>query len=1204
MIQGENSQSIPLVYSAQNVQSINLVTPKVKPLQVKSHTNSVETVLSVTSGQKQKCKVKSFKLKQHRRGKRKSLKLFNKNFKWIGNNIAGAQSKWASLKRWISIKNPAILSLQETKFQVAGKHKLDGYIIYEHLRSEKTSGGGILMAIMQELSPALVRDGGDCVEALTVDITVKKMQIACTTAYGPQEKDSIDKKSNFWDYLDEEAKRAKKEGKGFILQGDLNSWLGKAYIQKDFRQQNENGKLMASFLERNQLTLVNSLELCKGTFTRIQKRKGICEKSILDFFIVCQRILANVTSMVIDEDKQYILTNYTQVQKGGRAVDSDHVPMEINLDLKLMPTRPTRITMFNFKNVQGRECFKDLTTATTQFTDCFSSMQSLQLQCETWKRTVMSYCERSFPKIRVRTKRIKRSAADKLIQNRNHLKKKQDDKKTSKYEDLNIITMEKQISDIIAEEERSKSYQFKKFCAQNGSVSVSEMWKLKKKLWPKQKESIPTGKTNHQGKLVTSPDEIKTLLSKEYKERLRPRPEHPGFKDIFKIKKEAFEEKMKEAKLNKSPEWTMKELEEVLQDVNPNKSRDPFGINRSIFHTKCIGNNLKESLLLMFNKIKEVGELPSFMKEATITTIPKSGSKMLLKNERGIFILSSVRTILMRLLYQTKYDVINSNMSDSNVGGRRNMSCINHIFVINGIIHETTRSKKNKPVTIQIYDYEQMFDSMDLDEAVSDIFTSGMKDDSLALLYDANKNIKVRVRTPSGLGVEQTFQKLVLQGDTWGPIMAANQVDTFGKQLLEEEPSFIYKYKGTVPVGVLGMIDDLAGISECGIKAKQMNSFINIKTAEKKLQFGPDKCHTLTISHKSVKIEETDLFIDYWSKKHNKKDHIIENFEGKVKMKNVHEQKYLGFIISDDGSNMKNIISKGNRAQGIKKEIQYLIQGLGKYTFESSIIYLNSLLRSTILFAAETMYNIQEKEYRQIERIEEDMLRRIFKTGKGCPIYQLYFEAGQMPARIIIKRMKLIFFQYILKQKEDSLLYTFLMAQKNFPSNGDWFSDILKILNDFEIDISEEDLKNMSKNRFKSIVRQKTEIAGVKYLKTLQKKCEKGARIVYDCLELQDYLNPFSNLKLEDQRFLFSLRCQMNILKSNFSRNKSIIPRYCIESCKKEIDNEHLVYCEKLNENSLLRFEQILNGSISEKKEALNQVFLNEEMRRKEKEPL
>ena len=100
---------------------------------------------------------------------------------------------------------------------------------------------------------------------------------------------------------------------------------------------------------------------------------------------------------------------------------------------------------------------------------------------------------------------------------------------------------------------------------------------------------------------------------------------------------------------------------------------------------------------------------------------------------------------------------------------------------------------------------------MELDEAVADIFDSGVKDDTLALLYNAKKNIKVRVKTPSGLGVEQKLSKLVLQGDTWGPIMASNQVDTFGKQLIEEEPSFIYKYKGNVPVGVLGMIDDLAG---------------------------------------------------------------------------------------------------------------------------------------------------------------------------------------------------------------------------------------------------------------------------------------------------------------------------------------------------------------------------------------------------------
>ena len=53
------------------------------------------------------------------------------------------------------------------------------------------------MAVMKELNPSLVSDGGDNIEALTVDINVKKMQIACCTAYGPQEKDQQLKKDVF-----------------------------------------------------------------------------------------------------------------------------------------------------------------------------------------------------------------------------------------------------------------------------------------------------------------------------------------------------------------------------------------------------------------------------------------------------------------------------------------------------------------------------------------------------------------------------------------------------------------------------------------------------------------------------------------------------------------------------------------------------------------------------------------------------------------------------------------------------------------------------------------------------------------------------------------------------------------------------------------------------------------------------------------------
>ena len=124
-------------------------------------------------------------------------------------------------------------------------------------------------------------------------------------------------------------------------------------------------------------------------------------------------------------------------------------------------------------------------------------------------------------------------------------------------------------------------------------------------------------------------------------------------------------------------------------------------------------------------------------------------------------------------------------MSDRNVGGKKGKSSINHIFFVNGVNHDTLSSKKNKSVTLKFFDFKQMFDSMDLKETISDLYNSGIKDDTLVLLYKANRHVKFWVKTPNGLSVENTLEKTVLQGDTWRPTMAANQVDLFGKQLLE-----------------------------------------------------------------------------------------------------------------------------------------------------------------------------------------------------------------------------------------------------------------------------------------------------------------------------------------------------------------------------------------------------------------------------------
>ena len=249
------------------------------------------------------------------------------------------------------------------------------------------------------------------------------------------------------------------------------------------------------------------------------------------------------------------------------------------------------------------------------------------------------------------------------------------------------------------------------------------------------------------------------------------------------------------AKNTVSKPFSMEDLEKVLKNLKSGKSRDPTGISREIFSLSNIGNNLKESLLTLCNKIKEQGVIPEFMRETTITTIPKKGPRTELKNERGIFLVNSVRGILMRLLFTSENYMIDSNMSDSNIGGRQNKSCINHIWVINSIIHDQIKSKNALPVMFQQYDYRQMFDSMNLSEACSDLFDIGLKSDKLQLLYNANKQVKLKVKTPSGLTGETSMNEIVMQGDTWASTMASVQCDAFGKNLLVEDASYLYKYK-------------------------------------------------------------------------------------------------------------------------------------------------------------------------------------------------------------------------------------------------------------------------------------------------------------------------------------------------------------------------------------------------------------------------
>ena len=739
-----------------------------------------------------------FRIKKNRRKRQRCLKTINKTIRFLGVNAAGLRSKMSTFKKVLTDLKPSVFFIQETKLKEEGKIKMENYIIFEKLRSTRQNGGGLAIGCKPELNPIWVREGGEDIETLSVNIFIENMKIRCCTGYGCQEGELKEKKEAFWDYLDTEVIEAKKEGAGLIIQMDGNLWGGEEIVKNDPRPQNSNGLIFKNFLERNpHLTVVNNLSQCEGLITRERICKSGTEKNILDFFIVCNLVLPFVKRMVIDEDKKYVLTNYENVRKGGKANNSDHNSQYLDLVIRTNIEKPVRTEVWNLKCEKSQEIFKKQTSETKEFSECFQNKLPIFKQIENWKIILKIKIQSSFKKIRIKgdPKKMLHPEMSILIDKRNKLMK--DGRKT-----IEIDKLETAISDIEAEINRNKIIKYFKSYSENPeSINLNQVWKTMKRLCPKNQTKIPIAKKNRRGKIISEPDKLKELLVKEYKFRLRARPARPDLENLENRKTKLFKLKLKLASQTRSKLWTKSDLDEALRSLKTNRSRDPEGLINEIFKQKVIGSDLKDSLLIMFNKLKEQQNIPQFMKIANITTIPKKGSRLDLENERGIFRVPILRSILMRLIYNQKYELIDNTMSDCQMGSRKRKGCRNNILIINGIIHDILSTKKKYPVILQIYDYRQMFDAINLQEALSDAFDAGINDDNLPLIYEANKEVRMAVNTPSGLTKRESLSDVILQGDVWSSLLASVQVDNICKDI--ESSGYGYKYKDVLPISML-----------------------------------------------------------------------------------------------------------------------------------------------------------------------------------------------------------------------------------------------------------------------------------------------------------------------------------------------------------------------------------------------------------------
>ena len=250
-------------------------------------------------------------------------------------------------------------------------------------------------------------------------------------------------------------------------------------------------------------------------------------------------------------------------------------------------------------------------------------------------------------------------------------------------------------------------------------------------------------------------------------------------------------------------------------------------------------------------------------------------------------------------------------------------------------------------------------------------------------------------------------------------------------------------YKDTVHIPALGMIDDIATVSKCGIDTVIANSVTNTFIESKRLQLGEKKSHRIHIGRKNN--ECADLKI------HGNKMHDSRS------------ETYVGDIITEDGKNDANIASRRAKAYAIAGDILAILEEvpLGIYRIEAGLYMRNGIFLNAILPNSEVWYGLKTEHITDLEKVDEYLIRKILNAHSKTAKEILYLETGAIPIRYVIKNRRLSYLKNILTRDKDELISKVYHAQQRRPVKDGWVESINNDIEEIELNLSEEKINSM-----------------------------------------------------------------------------------------------------------------------------------------------
>ena len=928
------------------------------------------------------------------------------------NNINGFASKQTSLLNIINQERPTFVCLVETKVRRLKSYVIKGYkdIVTRNVKKGK---GGMLVAVRNNTASSVKETTFGCNQnILAVEVAFGKLVFRVILCYGPQEEYSVDERNEFYDDLAIEIENSFMNNSIPMIMGDFNAKI--ELIDNEITAITNNGQLLLNVLNKYELSVCNFHPEAEGYYTRISKKKGKQEKSLLDYVVTTESAFEYLSEFITDEDKIMTPFRTIKLKKGIRAVYSDHcsISASFNIPHEISKEAPVKRWIIN---QPGLEKFTELTEPPFMEVEDVGVDMNYN-RCINKIKEVMGKC--------FKEKTLKINNNDELDVNDNRISKivkqlKQYRKKGKSQRITANIYIQK-VKDLILEkvnQENMKKVQdaYVKL-SEDGKFSSNLFWKLCKSVCGKQRDNKTSVIINETTEIFGE-GAIINAYKEEFSYRLRNRKIEDGLEDYQESLELLVSLYLENAEAVKAQyNFTMDELIEIIKNLANKKAPGLDGITTELL--KAAGDGLLQAVLDLFNYMKNNVVVPHQWEQVVITTIYKGkGKKKELVNYRGIF-LTSVLCKIFEKLIQKRIDVVLNTVSKFQAGGRKR-STVDQLFLLRGALDHMAYLKK--PAYITLYDYRQAFDSLWLKESILSLWNLGIRDVYLPLIYKLNEKAVVTVNTPYGRTSPFVVDQIVKQGD----VLASNICSVSTGEICDQDFG--------APIGLLSLrplafVDDILKLNTKTDDVRSSHAHTLSFSKLKKLDLNEPKCCGLTVGGK-------------------KNTNFPELYINDILVQIVKSAKYLGDIINNKNNNEDMLIERGNKAIGKLISIFAAVNEvtLGAFLYNALLLMYHSYYLAAIIFNCQSWTNISNKDITKLQTLQLKYLKKMIRVPQATANCFVFLETGILPIEHEIWRRQFTYLHSILNLDSDDPVRTMYDQQKKLPGERNWANNMEKL---------------------------------------------------------------------------------------------------------------------------------------------------------------